>query len=50
MRNPGSAGLTVDRWGDSEPWQGMPRKESECTLAENEAVEQARKEQNGDNA
>ena len=50
MRNPGSAGLTADRLGDSEPWQGMPRKESENTLAGEVVDEQTRKQHKGENA
>jgi hypothetical protein len=31
MRNPGSAGLTADKLGDSQPWNNMPRKETDTS-------------------
>lgn len=33
MQNPGSAGLTADRFGDAKPWVAEVRRASNDTLA-----------------
>lgn len=48
MRNPGSAGLTADRLGDAEPWEGKPRKVSDRLSVGGDVGEQARTQENGE--
>ena len=33
FKHPGSAGLTVDRWGDAEPWASKSRLDSDSETA-----------------
>jgi hypothetical protein len=41
MKNPGSAGLTVDRFGDSEPWvpQSLKQKSVDSNVALDDMVQ-----------